>query len=318
MGGKAITKTVEERAGFNVRVRYQRNLRDNPEAIKNMLVPISEGAQIPLSEIADVAYQQGEQVIKSEDGFLVNYVIFKQKDGIDEIQAVEDVKNHLAKQISKNELLVPDGASFYFGGNYKNHLRASKRMRLILIATILIIFGILYFQFRSTIMTLIIFSGILVAFAGGFILLWLFGQDWFFNISMSGVNLRELFSIETVHLSIAVWVGFLVLFGISTDDGVLIASYLQQENSNQKGKTVHGIRQVIMHAGMRRVRPAVLTTVTTILALLPILTSSGKGSDIMTPMAIPVLGGMLFQTITIFIVPVLYSIWQEHKLKANE
>ena len=105
-------------------------------------------------------------------------------------------------------------------------------MRLILILTLILIIAILYFQFRSAMMTLIVFSGVLVAFAGGFILLWLFGQDWFFNISIAGINFQQLFSIQTIHLSIAVWVGFLILFGISTDDGVLIASFFQKENAN--------------------------------------------------------------------------------------
>lgn len=145
-------------------------------------------------------------------------------------------------------------------------------------------------------------------------MLWLYGQDWFMNFSLAGMNMRDMFQIKTINLSVAVWVGFIALFGIATDDGVLISTYLKQVFEKNKPSSVQEIRKNVIEAGLKRVRPAIMTTATTIIALLPVLSSTGKGSDIMVPMAIPTFGGMLIAVITIFVVPVLYSLWQEKKL----
>ena len=127
--------------------------------------------------------------------------------------------------------------------------------------------------------------------------------------------MRDLFQIHTINLSVAVWVGFLALFGIATDDGVLVGTFLKESFRKSRPQTVAEIRDAVVEGGLRRVRPAMMTTATTILALLPILTSTGRGADIMLPMAIPSFGGMLFQTITMFTVPILFAMWQESKLK---
>ena len=160
-----------------------------------------------------------------------------------------------------------------------------------------------------------VFSGVFVAFAGGFILIWLYGQDWFLNIRVFGEGLRDLFQVNKINLSVAVWVGFIALFGVASDNGVLMATYLKQTFDKEKPDNIEKIRKAVLHAGLLRIRPAMMTTATTIIALLPIFTSTGKGSDIMVPMAIPTFGGMLFQVITVFIVPVLYCMWQEFQIK---
>jgi Cu(I)/Ag(I) efflux system membrane protein CusA/SilA len=126
-----------------------------------------------------------------------------------------------------------------------------------------------------------------------------------------------MFQIQTINLSVAVWVGFIALFGIATDDGVLISTYLKQFFDKKEPETIKEVRQTVLEAGSKRVRPAMMTTATTIIALMPVLTSTGKGSDIMVPMAIPTVGGMLIAIMTIFVVPVLYSMWQERKIKKN-
>jgi len=163
--------------------------------------------------------------------------------------------------------------------------------------------------------TLLVFSGIFVAWSGGFLMLWLYGQDWFLNISLFGENLRDLFQVHNYNLSVAVWVGFLALFGIATDDGVIISTYLKQVFDRKKPSTVKDIREATVEAGKRRIRPALMTVATTILALIPILTSTGRGSDIMVPMAIPSFGGMTVAIITVFTVPVLYCALAEARLK---
>jgi len=137
-------------------------------------------------------------------------------------------------------------------------------------------------------------------------LLWIYGQAWF-PASHGGH--------DPVNLSVAVWVGFIALFGVATDDGVLITTYIRQLFVKSPPEDVKGIRSLILEAGSKRVRPAVMTTATTLVALLPVLTSTGKGSDIMVPMAIPLFGGMTIEVLTMFVVPVLYSMWQEGKHK---
>jgi Cu(I)/Ag(I) efflux system membrane protein CusA/SilA len=180
---------------------------------------------------------------------------------------------------------------------------------------LLIIFLILYFQFKSIATSLMVFTGILVAFSGGFIMIWLYGQTWFLNFDVFGFNFRELFQMRTVNLSVAVWVGFIALFGIATDDGVVMATYLTQIFERNTPQTKQQIRDSVIEAGRKRIRPCLMTTATTILALLPVLTSTGRGSDIMIPMAIPSFGGMLVALITLFVVPVLYSWTQELKIR---
>jgi Cu(I)/Ag(I) efflux system membrane protein CusA/SilA len=146
-------------------------------------------------------------------------------------------------------------------------------------------------------------------------MLWLYGQPWFLNFTVGDMHLQNLFQIDTINLSVAVWVGFIALFGIATDDGVLISTYIQQIFAERAPKTVAEVRANILEAGQKRVRPAIMTTATTLIALLPVLTSTGKGSDIMVPMAIPIFGGMVIATLTIFVVPVLYAMWQEKIVK---
>ena len=314
IGGKTITQTVEGRERYPVRVRYQRELRDTIESIKDILVATPGGAQIPLRELATINYARGPQVIKSEDTFLVGYVIFDKRDGYAEVEVVEQAQALLKDKIASGELNIPAGVSYKFTGSYENQVRAEKRLSIVLPIALFTIWLILYFQFKRVATTLLVFSGILFAWSGGFILIWLYGQPWFLDFSLFDHNLRSLFQMGTINLSVAVWVGFLALFGIATDNGVIVCTYLQQIFGERKPQTIAEIHAATIEAGDRRVRPAVMTSATTILALLPVLTSVGRGSDIMVPMAIPSFGGMLLAIITIFVVPVLYCSIEELKL----
>ncbi|MUP47372.1 efflux RND transporter permease subunit [Gramella sp. BOM4] len=317
IGGMEITSTVEGRERFPVRVRYPRELRDNPEAVKRILVPTSTGAQIPLGELADLEYVRGPQMIKSEETFLVGYVLFDKRDGYAEVNVVNDAQNFIQEKIDNGELLVPEGVNFKFSGNYENQVRAVKRLSILIPLCLIIIFLLLYFQFKTVIASTIHFSGVFVAFAGGFIMIWLYGQGWFMDFEVFGTNMRDLFQIQEVNLSVAVWVGFIALFGIATDDGVLMGTYIHQVFERRQPDTVPAVRDAVMEAGKKRVRPAMMTTAVTIIALFPVLTSTGKGSDIMVPMAIPIVGGMIIQIMTIFVVPVLQAYWRETVVKKN-
>ena len=318
VGGMILTKTVEGRERFPVRLRYARELRDNPEALSMLLVPTATGAQIPLKELADIEYARGAQMIQSENTFLVGYVIFDKKQGKAEVDVVKEATKVIEGKIQNGELKLTKGVSYKFAGNYEQQERATARLMIVVPLALLIVLLVLYFQFKTLTASLIHFSGVFVAFAGGFILLWLYGQDWFMNFSLAGVNMRDLFQMHTINLSVAVWVGFIALFGVATDDGVLMGTYIHHVFLEKDPQTRHAIREAVVTAGLKRVRPAAMTTATTLVALLPVLTSTGKGADIMVPMAIPTFGGMLIQSMTMFVVPVFQCWWREGLLKKEE
>jgi Cu(I)/Ag(I) efflux system membrane protein CusA/SilA len=315
VGGKPITQTVEGRERYPVRVRYMRELRDSIESIEDVLVAAPDGTQIPLRELAEIRYTRGPQVIKSEDTFLVGYVIFDKQDGYAEVEVVEQAQTFLQEKIKSGELNIPAGVSYKFTGSYESQVRAEKKLRVALPIALFAIWLILYFQFKRVSTTLIVFSGIAFAWSGGFIMLWLYGQPWFLNFDFLGHNIRGLFQMGTINLSVAVWVGFLALFGIATDDGVIMSTYIEQRFREAPTGSKAEIRARIVEAASRRVRPAMMTSATTILALLPVLSSVGRGSDIMVPMAIPSFGGMLLAVMTVFVVPVLYCGVAELSLK---
>jgi copper/silver efflux system protein len=315
IGGMPLSTTVEGRERFPIRARYAREWRDDPEMIEGVLIPTPTGTQIPLGQISEIVYRQGPSMIRSEDSFLVGFVLLDKQPGFAEVSVVEDAQRYLQEKIDTGELIVPAGVNYYFSGSYENQIRAEKRLALVIPLSLIIIFLILFFQFRSTATALMIFSSIAMAFAGGFMMLWLYGQGWFMDFNVLGSNMRELFQMRTFNLSVAVWVGFIALFGIATDDGVVIGTYLKQSFERLKPESVKEIREAVLEAGLKRVRPCLMTTATTLLALLPILTSTGRGADIMIPMAIPSFGGMTVALVTLLIVPVLYSMVAEYKAK---
>lgn len=306
VGGKRITTTVEGRERYPVRVRYQRERRDSIEELAEILVPAPDGRQIPLGELAEIEFTRGPQAIKSEDTFLVAYVIFDKHPGNAEVSVVGDARKLIEDHIESGDFVVPAGVSYQFTGAYENQVRAEKRLALILPLALLLIFILIYIQFKVVSTSLLVFSGIFVAWSGGFMMIWLYNQGWFMDFTLLGIDFRELFQIKTINLSVAVWVGFLALFGIATDDGVIMATYLQQKFKEKQPTTVQQIREATVEGAMKRVRPAMMTTVTTLLALIPVLTSTGRGSDVMVPMAIPSFGGMTVAALTVFVVPTLY------------
>ena len=314
IGGMTMSSTVEGRERYNIRIRYPLELRSDPDAINNIYVNTDKYGDIPLSELVQVEYEQGAQSIKSEDGFLVGYVLFDKEKDYAEVELVHEAEKYLKSLIQDGTLTVPPGVNYQFAGNYQQQVRANKRLAVVVPIALMLIFLILYFQFKSVTISIMVFTGVFVAFAGGFIMIGLYDTEWFMNFNLFGVNMRELFQIRSINLSVAVWVGFLALFGIATDDGVLVATFLRDSFKKNQPSTKSGIRDAVVEGGLRRVRPAMMTTATTLLALLPILSSTGRGSDIMLPMAIPSFGGMALQVITMFTVPVLFALWKELSL----
>lgn len=315
VGGMSLSTSVEGRERFPLRVRYARELRDNPEDLKRILIPSMNGVQVPLGEIADIGYTTGAQMIRSENTFLVGYVIFDKVENRAEVDVVEDAAAILNQKIDNGSLKLPPGVSYKFAGNYEQQIRATKRLMIVIPISLILIFLLLYFQFRTITASFIHFSGVFVAFAGGFIMIWLYGQGWFLDFSVAGVNLRDLFQMHTINLSVAVWVGFIALFGIATNDGVIMGTYIHQVFEDKHPKTVEEVREAVIIAGKKRVRPAMMTTAVAVIALLPVLTSTGKGADIMVPMAIPTFGGMVIQVMTVFVVPLFQAMWREGEVK---
>ncbi len=341
IGGKRITTTVEGRERYSVRVRYTRELRDKVDSLEHILVPGRQGAQIPLTQLAEIRYLRGPQAIKSEDTFLIGYVLLDKREGNAEVAVVEEARDYLQQQEQIFETALEEakglaraegreltqaeidalpglnrrGCTYVFAGSYENQVRSEKRLAVVLPLALFLIFIILYLQFRSVATTSFIFSGIAIAWAGGFLMIWLYAQPWFLDASVFGVDLQQTFQVSPFNLSVAVWVGFIALFGIATDDGVVIATYLQQVFKREKIDSIEAIRRATLIAGKRRVRPCLMTTATTILALLPVLTSTGRGADVMVPMAIPSFGGMTIELVTLLVVPVLYCLAMEIKFK---
>ena len=148
-------------------------------------------------------------------------------------------------------------------------------------------------------------------------MIWFYSQSWFLNFSAFGINMRELFQVHPINLSVAIWVGFLALFGIASDNGVIQSTYLDQVFRQHQPRSIKDVREATIVAAQRRIRPCLMTSATTILALIPVLTSTGRGSDIMVPMAIPSFGGMLIVLISVFIVPVLYCWLKERSIRRS-
>ncbi|MFK5957066.1 MAG: efflux RND transporter permease subunit [Planctomycetota bacterium] len=317
-GGTVVSQSVEGRERFNLRVRYPHELRGDVDDLRALWLPLPQGGHIPLGQVADIGFRRGPQVIKTEDTFLTAYVTFDKQPDLAEVDVVEEAQRILTKHIEDGSLVLPVGVTYRFAGTYESQIRASKTLLIVLPIALLLILMVLQLNFRSFLTTLMVFSGVFVAWSGGFLMLWLYGQNWFLDFDLFGNSMRELFQVHPINLSVAVWVGFLALFGIATDDGVIMGTYLKQSFKSLKPHTRQEVREAVVVAGKRRVGPALMTTATTILALLPVLTSTGRGADVMVPMAIPSFGGMCIVLLTMFVVPVLYSANEERRIPKNK
>ncbi len=317
IGGEALTTTVEGRERYPVRVRYARERRDEVEKLLQVLVPTPGGAQVPLEQLATLNYRRGPQMIQSEDTFLVGYLTFGKEAGVGSVRVVEQARAVVDEALASGRLSVPAGVSWRFDGEYRRQQQTQQTLLLIVPGALGLVFLLLYLQFRSMGSSFLVFCGVFVAWSGGFLLLWFWQQPWFFDVVVAGRNLRDVFGMGPVSLSVAVWVGFLALFGIATDDGVVMATRLRQSFEANPTDTVAGIRAATVEAGKLRIRACLMTTATTVLALLPVLTATGRGSDLMKPMALPIVGGMMLALVTLFVVPTLWCLGQELRLRAT-
>lgn len=289
VGGMPIGQFYDGRERYPVRVRYNKEFRNRIDELKKVLVPSPLGHHIPLDQLADIKIVTGPAAIQSENGMLRSLVLLNVQ-GRDLIGFVEEAKEKVSKAVE-----LPKGYSIVWAGQYENQVRANQRLLLLIPIALVINLVIIYLGIGSLRNAAIIFSSVPVAAAGGLILLWIGG----FNTS------------------VAVWVGFIALFGIAVDDGVVMMTYLKEAVRKEKPKNWEQLKKTILHAGCRRIRPLVMTTTTTIVALLPVMWSTGTGSEVMKPMAIPTIGGMAIELITLFVVPVVFSYFEEKNLEVH-
>ena len=298
LGGMNLIKTVEGRERYPVRLRYNRDLREQIDGLKRLPVVTHSGAVVPLQELAKLETTWGPGAINSENGRLVAHVSFMANGSKGDLESVAAIEDQLRKAQSlppsdPNRLSLPAGYSLEAVGSFRNQIEANRRLMWIIPLVICINLMLLYMEFRNFSISLAVFSGIPVAFAGGMI-----------AVATMGVELNT-----------AVWVGFIALFGLAVDDGVVMATYIHQLLKKRKIDSVEDIRNVVYEAGLKRIRPCMMTTVTTLAALIPVLIATGRGADVARAMAIPVFGGMLAEPFTSFIVPTLYCGYLELKMR---
>lgn len=298
LGGMNLIKTVEGRERYPVRLRYHRDLREQIDGLKRLPVVTHSGAVVPLEKLATLETTWGPGAINSENGRLVAHVSFMTNGAAGDLESVEAIEAQLRTAQSlpasnPGRLDLPAGYSLEAVGSFRNQIEANRRLMWIIPLVILINLLLIYMEFRNLPISLAVFSGIPVAFAGGMV-----AVAWM-----------------DVELNTAVWVGFIALFGLAVDDGVVMATYIHQRLSRMRIESVEDIRETIYQAGLKRIRPCMMTTVTTLAALVPVLLATGRGADVARAMALPVFGGMLAEPFTSFIVPTLYAAYLETKMR---
>ena len=322
IGGVDATTVLSGRERIDVRIRYSRDFRNEISDLGRIFVRTMSGSMIPVSLVASIETVTGPAMIRSVDGELVGYVMLS-AEGRDEGGLVGEA-DRILRDIIRSEaslspvertINLPDGYYFRWVGSYLNQMEAKRRFSLLIPICLALIFGIMYLQFKTFAVPVIIFLGAVpLAIAGGllFMQIWPFLQD-----SLYGVGIMASPSDGPVYLTVAVVVGFIALLGICVDDGVLMTTYINQLIKIERPSSKRELRELVLTAGKRRIRPAVMTTVTTLIALIPVILVSGRGSELSRPMALPVFGGMLIEFMTMLIVPVVYSWWLERKFSGN-
>ncbi len=296
LGGLDVTETVEGRERYPIQVRYARHIREDLDDLKSISVVTQTGDIVPLERLADVSTTWGPGAVNSEDARLVAHVAFSPSGGVGDLETVEAVMESLRSARQSGELVFPEG-NFELQpvGSFQNQIEANMRLMWIVPTVVLINLLLHYLHFRNFPISLVVFSGIPFAAAGGMI-----------TVAVMGVDMNT-----------AMWVGFIALFGLAADDGIVMATYMRESLARRNIRNVEDIRTAIYEAGLKRIRPCTMTTITTIVALLPVLTSTGRGADVARAMALPVFGGMLIEPFTTFIVPTLYCAYMEFKMRAG-
>jgi Cu(I)/Ag(I) efflux system membrane protein CusA/SilA len=304
IGGMQVTETIEGLERYPVNIRYPRDLRDNPEKLSRVLVPTPYGAQIPLAQLASIVLRRGAPVIKSENARPNAWVYIDIK--------TSDVGGYVkhAQQVLREQMTIPPGYAIAWSGQYEYMERASARLKVVIPLTLFLIFFLLYLNFGNVAAPAVVMLSVPFALVGGFWLVYWYG----FNIS------------------VAVAVGFIALAGVAVETGVLVLTFIEESVSarrkekiaaydsgevTERGLSDEEIVRAVNDGTSQRVRPVVMTATSTIVGLLPIMFSTGTGSDVMQRIAAPMVGGMLTTTLLcLLILPVIYTYvlqFKEHR-----
>jgi Cu(I)/Ag(I) efflux system membrane protein CusA/SilA len=294
LGGMNLTRTVEGRERYPIRIRYQRDLREYIDELARLPVVTESGEVVPLQTLAEMKTTWGPGMISSEDARLVAHVTFSPSGMTGDLETVAAVEDQLRQDQAGGALSLPAGYSLLAVGSFQNQIEANRRLAVIIPIVILLDLLIIYLNFRHLPLTLIIFSQIPIAVFGG----------------MIGLGLFD------IEMNTAIWIGLIALIGIAEDDGVVIATYMQQIFDRRAMRSVQDLRDATVEAGRRRIRPCLMTAFTTFAALLPVMLASGRGADVARSMALPVFFGMFIELVSLFVVPVLYCGYMEMKLNS--
>ena len=295
IGGANIAENIEGRERYPISVRYSQDFRDNVERMRTVLIGTPSGAQIPLGQVAKVSFSKGPAMIRDEDGELTGYVYIDLK-GTDYGSFVQEASRRLQTQLA-----IPAGYGFKWSGEYEFELRAKQRLKLIVPIVLFVIFVLLYMVFHSVTEAVVLIVPTIYAMTGGLLLQWLLGYNF----------------------SVAVWVGYIALFGIAVETGVVMVVYLHEA---LEARLVRGevrsdadVEAAVMEGAVKRLRPKLMTVIAVLASLAPILWESGIGSDVMKPIAAPIVGGMITSTIHVLIlVPVFFVMMKERALRKGE
>jgi Cu(I)/Ag(I) efflux system membrane protein CusA/SilA len=295
VGGADIARNIQGRERFPIAVRYQRNFRDDPAAIARALIPTPSGDQIPIGEVARVFFSRGPAMIRDEEGALTGYVYLTLKTG--DYGGFVDRATHLLHA----KLALPAGYTWHWAGEYEFQLRARRRLEIILPVVFFVIFVLLYLVFKSATEAAILIFPTFYAMSGGLLLQWILGYNF----------------------SVAVWIGYIALFGIAVETGVVMVVYLHEALQNRLALGApldeSGIEAATIEGAVQRLRPKLMTVTAVILSLAPILWETGIGSDVMKPIAAPIVGGMITSAIHVLIlVPVFFLLMKRRQLRRGQ
>jgi len=294
IGGMNVGENVEGRERYPMNVRYERDFRDDVEELRRVLIATPSGAQIPIEQVAKIYFSHGPAMIRDEDGQLTGYVYIDLN--TKDYGGFVNQASHLLAQ----KLRIPSGYTYQWSGEYEFEVRAKERLKIILPVVFVVIFLLLYMVFHSVTEAMVLIFPTFYAMTGGLILQWLLGYNF----------------------SVAVWVGYIALFGIAVETGVVMVVYLHEALDRRLASTTllthEDIRDAAIEGAVQRLRPKLMTVCAVLASLVPILWESGIGSDVMKPIAAPIVGGMITSTIHVLIlVPVFFVMMKERTLRRN-
>jgi copper/silver efflux system protein len=295
IGGATIAENIEGRERFPISVRYMRDFRDHPESLSQALIPTPSGEQIPISQVAHVYFSRGPAMIRDEDGALTGYVYLNLN--------THNYGGYVesAQKLLQQKMVLPAGYTWHWAGEYEFQVRAKQRLTIILPIVFFVIFLLLYLVFNSALEAAVLIIPTLYAMSGGLLLQWILGYNF----------------------SVAVWVGYIALFGIAVETGVVMVVYLDEAYQRRLAlgtpMTEADLHDAVIEGAVQRLRPKLMTVTAVILSLAPILFESGIGSDVMKPIAAPIVGGMITSTIHVLIlVPVFFLLIRRRALRRSK